>query len=62
MQRVKGVEKFFLRGLFTGDELNIVNQQDVNGAIFFAERFGGVSTNRVDEVVGELLGRDIEDV
>ena len=37
------------------DELDIVYEQDVNAAVFFAELLCGVAANRVDEVVGELL-------
>jgi len=34
MQRVEGVEEFFLSGFLASDELNVVNQEDINLAIF----------------------------
>ena len=34
---VEGVEKFLLRGLLAGDELDIVNEEEVNVAVFHAK-------------------------
>ena len=59
LQRVEGVEEFFLRALFAGNELHVVHQQHVDVAIGLAELFLAGRTYRVDEVVGELLRRDI---
>ena len=43
-------------------QANIVNEQNIDGAIFFAECFGGVRSNRVDEIVRKLLGRNIQNI
>lgn len=41
-QGVKGVEELFLRTLFIGEELNIIDQQGVNGAVIAFKFFDGV--------------------
>ncbi len=60
MQGVKGMEKFFLGRFFAGDKLDIVNQQDVDAAIFLSKGLGGVRADRIDQVVGKLFGRNIQ--
>ena len=60
MQGVKGMEKLLLCGVLAGDELNIINQQYVHLAVFFAECWRGFVADGVDQIVGELLGRDVE--
>ena len=52
---VEGMEKFFLDTLFTGKELNVVNEQDVGLAITLAEFNELVVLDPIDELVGELF-------
>ncbi len=47
------MEELFLSRFFTGDKLNIVHQQHIDAAIFFAKRLGRVTADRVDQVGGE---------
>ena len=60
MQRVEGVEEFFLRALLAGKELDIVDHQDVDRPVFLAEEFGLALLDGADDLVGELLTRDVE--
>ncbi len=60
VQGVEGVEELFLGGLFAGDELDVIDEQDVDAAIFVAEGLRGVAADGVDQVVGKLLGGDIQ--
>ena len=61
VQRIEGMEELFLSAFLAFDELDVVDQQDVDVAEAAFERCGAVVTQRVDEVVGELLGRDVLD-
>ena len=55
MQGVKGVEEFFLSRFFTGDELDIIDQQDIDVAIAFSERLGIMAANGIDQIIGEFF-------
>ena len=55
MQGVESMEEFFLGGVFASDELNIIDQEHVHLAIFFAEGRGGFVADGVDQVVGKFL-------
>ena len=60
MQRIEGVEELLLRLLLALQELDVVDEQDVDVvAVAALERRGAVVTDRVDEVVRELLGADV---
>src|SRR5215469_14340422 len=59
MQSVEGVEKFLLGGLFAGDKLHVIYQQDVHGTVVRAEGIGGTLPDCLDNLVGKSLGRDI---
>src|SRR5205085_11867497 len=61
VQAVKGMKELFLGGLFASDELNIVYQKNINRAILGTELLGGAVANGVDNFIGELFGRDVED-
>ncbi|MNE56050.1 hypothetical protein D3C80_1509270 [compost metagenome] len=56
VQSIKRMEKFLLRRFFAGQELNVVNQQNINVAVFVAEAFTAVITDGIDEFIRELLG------
>src|SRR5271157_1771876 len=62
VQGVEGVEKLLLGGFLAGDELDIVDQQDVDRAVFIPEGLGGVTADGVDQVVGELFAGNVKDV
>ena len=59
VKRIEGMEKFSLGALFPSEKLNIVDQQDVNRAIPFAEIQHAIVANRVDHFVHESFGRDV---
>ena len=59
VERVEGVEELGLRAFFAGDELDVVDQQHVHGAIAFAEIDDPVVADGVDHLVHEPLGRDV---
>src|SRR5215467_10322827 len=61
MQSVEGVEKLLFRGLFTGDELHIIYQQDIHGPVVSTERVSRALPDRLDDLVGKSLGCDIGD-
>jgi hypothetical protein len=57
MQGVEGVEKGLLSLVFSLQELNIVDQENVDIPIFGLECRATVILNRINEVVGELFRR-----
>src|SRR5215469_14584139 len=59
MQGVEGMEKLLFSGLFAGDKLHVIHQQDVHGPVVGAERVGRALPDRLDDLVGKSLGRDI---
>ena len=59
VKRVEGMEKFFLRAFLAGQEMNVVNQQQINVAIFPAERDDLPLLESLNEFVGECFARDI---
>ena len=60
MQGVKGVEELFLGLGFAGDELNIIDQQHIHLAVFFAQSCLGFRADGRYQVVGEFLAGNIE--
>src|SRR6185436_1865198 len=60
VQRIERMEEFLLRGLFPGDELNVVNQEDVNVAVLVPKRIRGMGADRIDQVVGEIFGGNVK--
>jgi hypothetical protein len=61
VQSVEGVEELFLGAFFAGEELDVVDEQDVDAAELVAEAGHLVVAQRVDHVVGELLAGDVAD-
>jgi hypothetical protein len=61
VQRVERVEKFLLNPFLAGEKLDVVNQQHVGLAVFFAELGQLVVLDGVNVFVGEFLGRQIGD-
>ena len=62
MERVEGVEEFLLGLLLALEELDVVDQEHVDVSVFVAELNGLIVLDRHDELVGELLARDVDDV
>ena len=56
------MEELLLRGVFAGNELNIVDQEQVRAAVFEAELVVLAFAQSVDQLVGELVALDIDDV
>src|SRR5207249_3827301 len=59
VQVVERVEEFFLSPLLARDELDVVDQEQIDRAIARPELRGPIVADRVDELVGEALGREI---
>ncbi|MPM16706.1 hypothetical protein SDC9_63087 [bioreactor metagenome] len=59
LQRVEGVEELLLGLDLALEELDVVDQQHVDLAVAAPELDGVVLRDRVDELVGELLGGDV---
>ena len=55
IQRVKGVEEFLLCRIFTGDKLDIVDQQDIGLAVALAELGRGTVADGLDHFIGKLV-------
>ena len=59
------MEKLLLGTFFSNDELDIVNEEDVVGPVFFTERNSVVETLfllRMDQLICEFLRGHIEDL
>jgi len=55
------MEEFLLRPLLSGDELNIIDQQEIDRPVACTEVGRVVVADRIDELVGETLRREIGD-
>ena len=62
MQRVKRVEELFLRRLFAGKKLDVVDEQHVDLTVAIAKLRRAVVLQRDDELVGKLLAGEVDDV
>ena len=60
-QGVEGVEELLARLGPAGEELDVVDQDDVGAAEVVLEVLGAVAAHRVDEAGGELLDRGVAD-
>ena len=56
------MKKLFLGTFFSRHELDIINQQHINVAIALAKTLRPIVTNRIDQFVHELFGRDVAKV
>ena len=61
VQRVERMKEFFLRVLLFGEELDIVDEQDVDVAVFLAERFGIAVSDGIDEFIRKFFARNVKD-
>ena len=53
------MEEFFLRAFAGGDELDIVNHQDIHGSEALAKCGHALETNRGDHFVGKFFRADV---
>ena len=58
-ERIERVEQFFERPLLAGEELQVVDRQQVRTAAFLAKARQAAAANRFDKARRELLGRQI---
>src|SRR5262249_47347166 len=63
VQSIESVEKLFLCSLFAGDELHIINQQNIDAAVPLAKRVRLVvaETNCANQFIHEPFERKISD-
>ena len=61
VDRVERVEELFLRPLLVGDELDVVDEEEVDPPVAGAEVVDLALLDRGDELVGELLARRVDD-
>ena len=60
IERVKGMEELLLRTLLAGNELHVVEQQQVDHAVFVAKCLYVTLLDGGDQLVGEILALDID--
>ena len=61
-QRIEGMEEFFLRMLFAGEELNVVDQQRIQRAIGGLELVDAIVLQRSNHIAHEALGVHVGDL
>ena len=61
-QRVERVEELFLGPVFTGDELDVVDEQDIDRAVFIVELLRRLFLDAGDEFVGKVFTAGVEDL
>ena len=59
-QGVEGVKELLLGGLLAADELDVVDHQDVGRAEQLLEAHGVLEAQRLDELIHELLGGQVD--
>ncbi|MPM97616.1 hypothetical protein SDC9_144791 [bioreactor metagenome] len=61
-QGLEGIEELFLRAVLVGEELHIVDQQQVERVVAFLELVEGAALVGLDHIRDELLGMDVENL
>ena len=61
MQVIEGIEEFLLGALLAGEELDVVDEEDIDVAISAAELVGARVLDGGHEVIGETLRGDVKD-
>ena len=59
VERVERMKELRLRSFLPGEELDVIDEQDVDAAVALAEVEDAVVPYRVDHLVHEPLGRDV---
>lgn len=62
VQLIEGVEELFLRALLARDAMNVVDQQDVGGAVMPVKKRHAVELDRRDHLIHETLAGSVDDV
>jgi len=62
VQGIEGVEKLFLGTLLAREELDVVDHQHIGLAVFLAEFHESTVLDGIDELIGELLAGEIDDL
>src|SRR5215475_14063940 len=57
---VEGMEKLLLSSLLSGDELDVVDEEEVDIAVLGTKLRRSIVADGVDELVGEALRREVE--
>ena len=60
VKSVEDVEKFILSSFFSGNKLDIVDQEHVAAAVDFSKGGGSVGADRVDQVIGKFFRGNIQ--
>ena len=58
---IEGVKELFLGATFIGEDLDIIDEEDIGLAVAFPEFEEGIILDGVDEVVGEGFAGDVDD-
>ena len=61
LEGVEGVEELLLGALLAGDELDVVEEEDVDATEGLPKDLHPLAANAVDELVDELLGGHVDD-
>ena len=61
MEGIEGMEELFLGTVLVSDELDVIDHQEIDAPVAIAEVFHPLCPERVDQVIGERFGRDVED-
>lgn len=61
VEGVESVEKFFLGAFFICQEVDIVDHEDIDMAIFFAEGGERFVLDGIDKLIGELFAGEVGD-
>ena len=62
LESIESVKELFLSPFFSGDELDVVEEKDINPAKGLTEGLHLLSTDAIDELVDELLGCHVRDL
>jgi hypothetical protein len=61
VKRVEGVKEFFLRAFLVDQELNVIDQETIQAAVFLAELIHLFKSQRIDKFIDKFLGCRVED-
>ena len=61
MNSIESMEKFFLGGIFTGQELDIVKEKGIDFTVFVFEFHGGFFSDGRNDFVGKVFTRTEKD-
>ena len=62
VEGVEGMEELFLAAELVLEEVDVVDEEDIHVAVLVLEGLGGLVVDGLDELVGEFLGGDADDL